>query len=951
MRSLKYWAAVLPVHFLAVLGGGEWEEWGTAPEVDVIVTEVVTRTITICPLTALFTCDADLPTSATTLDSASETGSTTVVATTTSEGSGTGSGSSGSATTTGTPEQPESTTSGFGGGWGESSSSSSSSSLTTTTTPEQPESTTSGFGGGWGESSSSSSSSSLTTTTSLHYGNGTTSSLSGSMSSGISSTISSGTLSTTTSSGISSTITSGSLSTSASGSISSTISSGTLSTTTSSGISSTITSGKPSTSASGSTLSGISSTISSGTVSTTISNGTSSSTSSTISSGTSSTISSSTLSSSTSSGNSSTISTSTLSTITSSSSTTTSSLSQTTSSFSTTSSCASTQTVSSISQPSCNDASSRSQWLCGDKSVDDDTDNLFFSGETKQYSLTIHAQDIDFDGTPQPAFAINGKSPGDPIVANWGDMVEITVFNGLADNATTIHWHGVRQYGTNDQDGVPGITECAIAPGTSRVYKWHASTYGTSWYHSHTLAQYGGGIRGPIIIHGPATANYDLDMGSVMIHEAFGQTIFQMAYNIARVRGALPPSTNYLLNGKNQSPDGTTGENAKWVVKKGKKHLFRIINSSAQSAYAVHFDNHQMTVISADFTPIEPYTTDVLYIQSGQRYNVIVEMDQQPEGAYYLRAVIQTGCGETSLNTGLGTSNGIFTYEGSCATPTSGNFTLSTAGDCKDEPLASLAPRVKKDGGSTSAFQDTVKLLPGGNAGSQTFEGYGSVVRWFLGPLGDLASNSATPAASKAINVTFNQPTLKTLATLPTLDYNSSLYSNAAVLDGPADEWVYFVIQNNFQTSHPMHLHGHDFAVLGQGRGVFTADMVDQLNFDNPIRRDTVLLFGSGTPVAFTSGWTVIGFPTDNPGAWLMHCHIIWHVDGGMGLQFLERPDDIDAATYYNSAGFQDECSAYSSYEASGGPLKAPYEAGVKRRHVADRAFRAHLHGNSIRRF
>lgn len=323
----------------------------------------------------------------------------------------------------------------------------------------------------------------------------------------------------------------------------------------------------------------------------------------------------------------------------------------------------------------------------------------------------------------------------------------------------------------------------------------------------------------------------------------------------------------------------------------------------------------------------------------------------QPEGAYFLRAVTQTGCGVTSLNNGLGTSNGIFTYEGSCATPTSSNFTITTAGDCKDEPLASLVPHVNKNAGSTSLFQEKVKLLPAGNAGSQNFEGYGPVIRWFMGPLGDLASNSGAPGASKGINVTYTQPTLKTLATLPTLGYNSSLYSNAAVLDGPAGEWVYFVIQNNFQTSHPMHLHGHDFSVLGQGRGVFTADMIGQLKFDNPIRRDTVLLFGFGNPQAFTSGWTVIGFQTDNPGAWVMHCHIIWHADGGMGLQYLERPDEINAGKYYNTPAFQDECSAYASYEASGDHYKSPYEAGIKRRHLGDRKFHGRFHGNSIRHY
>lgn len=218
----------------------------------------------------------------------------------------------------------------------------------------------------------------------------------------------------------------------------------------------------------------------------------------------------------------------------------------------------------------------RSRW-CG-KSVDDDTHTTFKTGKTKKYTLTITSENLNFDGTFKPSFAINGKTPGEPIIANWGDMVEVSVINGLADNATTIHWHGIRQTGTNDQDGVPGVTECGIPPGGARTYTWHASTYGTGWYHSHTMAQYGGGIRGPIIIHGPATSEYDYDMGTVMIDDSFSQTIFQMAYNIARIRGALPAAANYLLNGQNKSPDGSTGESARWTVKKDKKHLFRIIN-------------------------------------------------------------------------------------------------------------------------------------------------------------------------------------------------------------------------------------------------------------------------------------------------------------------------------------------------------------------------------------
>jgi hypothetical protein len=60
---------------------------------------------------------------------------------------------------------------------------------------------------------------------------------------------------------------------------------------------------------------------------------------------------------------------------------------------------------------------------------------------------------------------------------------------------------------------------------------------------------------------------------------------------------------------------------------------------------------------------------------------------------------------------------------------------------------------------------------------------------------------------------------------------------------------------------------------------------VSALNFVNPPRRDVAML-----P---SSGYLVLGFLTDNPGAWLMHCHIAWHVAQGLAVQFLERKSEI----------------------------------------------------------
>jgi hypothetical protein len=77
-----------------------------------------------------------------------------------------------------------------------------------------------------------------------------------------------------------------------------------------------------------------------------------------------------------------------------------------------------------------------------------------------------------------------------------------------------------------------------------------------------------------------------------------------------------------------------------------------------------------------------------------------------------------------------------------------------------------------------------------------------------------------------------------------------------------------------------IHLHGHDFAILEQAyKKDYNASTAD-LNFLNPPRRDVVLLPDQG--------YVVIAFKADNPGAWLVHCHIAFHISEGLGMQILE---------------------------------------------------------------
>lgn len=81
-----------------------------------------------------------------------------------------------------------------------------------------------------------------------------------------------------------------------------------------------------------------------------------------------------------------------------------------------------------------------------------------------------------------------------------------------------------------------------------------------------------------------------------------------------------------------------------------------------------------------------------------------------------------------------------------------------------------------------------------------------------------------------------------------------------------------------------MHFHGHDFVILGQGTDSTQLPSVP-LKFDNPPRRDTVLIT--------SGGYIVIAWKADNPGAWLFHCHIPWHASNGLAIQVLERQQDF----------------------------------------------------------
>lgn len=519
-----------------------------------------------------------------------------------------------------------------------------------------------------------------------------------------------------------------------------------------------------------------------------------------------------------------------------------------------------------------NTADDRTVWCDYDISTDYYNDGPD-TGVTREYYFVVSDVTVSPDGVSRSAMAVNESIPGPTIFADWGDVVRVTVLNNLTSsgNGSSIHWHGVRQNYTNQNDGVVSITQCPTAPGEEYTYEWKATQYGSSWYHSHIGLQAWEGVFGGIVINGPATASYDEDLGMLFLNDWDHSTVDEL-YDEAQSSG--PPTLDTgLINGTNIYNDsGTvTGERWETSLTEGTSYRLRLVNAAIDTHFKFMIDNHTLTVIAMDLVPIEPYETTVLDIAMGQRYDVIVTADQASVASdFWLRAIPQSACSDNDNTDDI---KGIIHYGSSTDTPSTSAYDYTDA--CVDEDSSDLVPYVSKTATSGTSLAEAVTVAYNSD----------SLFRWYMN--------------ETSMEVEWENPTLLQV-------YNDNLTftdtSGVVQLD-TADQWYFFVIETDNAVPHPIHLHGHDFFILAAGTGSYSDNVT--LTLDNPPRRDTAMLD--------SSGYLVLAFETDNPGAWLMHCHIGWHTSEGFALQILERYTEIqDSLIDYDT--LNSTCSAWTTY-------------------------------------
>ncbi|GJN28502.1 hypothetical protein PR202_gb16635 [Eleusine coracana subsp. coracana] len=505
----------------------------------------------------------------------------------------------------------------------------------------------------------------------------------------------------------------------------------------------------------------------------------------------------------------------------------------------------------------------------------------------------------------QNIMTVNGQFPGPSLEVNEGDCLVVKVTNKGRYNVT-VHWHGVRQMRTGWADGPEYVTQCPIRPGQSYTYRFTVQGQeGTLWWHAHSSwlrATVHGALiirprRGvaayPFVNHGkPPVREIPILLG-----EWWNMNPIDVVRAATRTGAAPNISDAITVNGqpgdlyKCSSKDTTT-----FPVNSGETNLLRFINAALNTELFVSLAGHTMTVVGADASYTKPYATSVLMIAPGQTTDVLVTFDQPP-GRYYLAArAYASAQGVPFDNT---TTTAIFDYGASSSSTTSKSPAMPTLPAYNDTSAA-------------TAFTTSLRGLRKAELPSRVDENlfFTVGVGLFNCSQGQSCGGPNNTRFTASINnVSFVLPSAVSIlqahyhttngvftADFPAnppvaFDYTAQNVSRGLWQPVPGTKVyklkygaaVQLVLQgtNIFAAeNHPIHIHGYDFYILAEGFGNFDAAAdTAKFNLDDPPMRNTVAV-----PV---NGWAVVRFVADNPGVWLMHCHLDVHITWGLAMAFL----------------------------------------------------------------
>ena len=210
--------------------------------------------------------------------------------------------------------------------------------------------------------------------------------------------------------------------------------------------------------------------------------------------------------------------------------------------------------------------------------------------------------------------------PGPLLELNQGDQVIVHFKNELPE-PTTIHWHGIRV--PNASDG-SDHTQTPVGPGETFDYSFTAVDSGTYWYHPHIRGdvQVEKGLYAPLIVHGGVNPAVDADR-TIVLDDVKLAADGNLEPSVDATDMHLGRQGNALLVNGRIAP--TIAAHA------GARERWRFVDAANSRFFNLSLPGHPFLVIGWDGGLIpKPYTTDTLLIAPGERYEVIVDLDDAP---------------------------------------------------------------------------------------------------------------------------------------------------------------------------------------------------------------------------------------------------------------------------------------------------------------------------------
>lgn len=339
------------------------------------------------------------------------------------------------------------------------------------------------------------------------------------------------------------------------------------------------------------------------------------------------------------------------------------------------------------------------------------------TGRTQNVTLTAAPAMLDLGGgVMAKSWAFSGQAPGKEIRLSVGDTLAAELSNQLPNRTTTsIHWHGVAM--RNDMDGVPPVTQQAVRAGANFTYRFVTDAPGTYFFHPHVGVQLDRGLYAPLIVedpreplsyddewvvvlddwvdgvtgtpdevlaelrqgmggmgtggHSSSSGHEGHDMGDMEGMDMEGMDMGDGSPSPSASPSSGGMSMKFMLMGAESELLGGDAGDVKYPYhlvngrvpadpavyqgKPGKRIRLRLINAGGDTAYRVALGGHKLTITHTDGFPVEHQQVDALLIGMGERYDVLVTLD---DGVFPLVALAEgkDASGMALVRTGSGSA-------------------------------------------------------------------------------------------------------------------------------------------------------------------------------------------------------------------------------------------------------------------------------------------------------